>query len=94
MNEKNLADRYCEKCMNFEMCQRTGCSDRKELEQLLKLATPTKPIYSEYDCFDEVDNLIYPTRAECPNCGTEFEFSTWNDEENHHCVCGQRINWK
>lgn len=90
----SLADNYCKKCRNFEMCQSTGCADRKELEALLKLSVPTKPIYSEYDCFDEEDNLIYPTKAQCPNCKNEFEFGSWNDEENHHCICGQRIDWE
>ena len=34
----SLADNYCEKCIHFEICQMTGCQDRKDLEALLKLA--------------------------------------------------------
>ena len=50
-----------------------------------------EPIYSDYEDngFDE----IIPHKAECPVCGNEFEFGTWNDEDSHHCYCGQRIKW-
>ena len=50
-----------------------------------------KPIYDKYDDngFDE----IIPYEAKCPTCGYEFEFGTWNEEENHHCICGQAIDW-
>ena len=57
----------------------------------LKKQVPEKPVYSKYDDngFDE----IIPHKAVCPVCGYEFEFGTWNAEENHHCVCGQAIDW-
>ena len=57
-----------------------------------KLQIPREPMYSDYDDngFDE----IIPYKALCPTCGYEFEFGTWNNEENHHCVCGQRIDWE
>lgn len=50
-----------------------------------------KAIYSEYDDngFDE----IIPYKAECPICGNEFEFGDWNEFDNHHCACGQKIDW-
>lgn len=53
---------------------------------------PKKPIYSDYDDngFDE----IIPYKAVCPICGYEFEFGYWNDEDNHHCVCGQLMDWE
>lgn len=52
---------------------------------------PKKPIYSDFDDngFDE----IIPHRAECPACGESVDFGTWNSEESHHCICGQRIDW-
>ena len=51
---------------------------------------PRKPIYSDYD--DNGFGEIIPYTAICPICGYEFEFGTWN--ENHHCVCGQTLNWE
>ena len=57
----------------------------------LNLQIPVEPRYKgKFD--DEYKELI-PCEAECPICGYEFEFGTWNDEENHHCVCGQKIKW-
>lgn len=50
-----------------------------------------KPIYSNFE--NNGYDKVIPTEAKCPVCGEEFEFSTWNDEENHHCICGQRIDW-
>ena len=50
------------------------------------------PIYSDYDEDDDGEELI-PYKATCPTCGYEFEFGTWNEEENHHCVCGQKMRW-
>lgn len=60
--------------------------------EAFQLQIAKKPIYSEYDDngFDE----IIPYKATCPTCGNEFEFGAWNDDENHHCVCGQKIDWK
>ena len=53
---------------------------------------PKKPIYSDFDDngFDE----IIPHRAECPACGESVEFGKWNDEESHHCECGQALSWE
>lgn len=48
-----------------------------------------KPIYSDYD--DNGFGEIIPYTAICPICGYEFEFGTWN--ENHHCICGQALDW-
>ena len=58
----------------------------------LEMQTPKKPIYSDFD--DNGNDEIIPYKAVCPVCGCEFEFGTWNDEENHHCRCGQKIDWK
>lgn len=58
-----------------------------------ELDTPRKPIYGNYNEDDDGENLI-PYEAVCPNCGWEFDFGTWNDEENHHCYCGQRMDWR
>lgn len=53
---------------------------------------PKKLIYSDFDDngFDE----IIPHRAECPACGESVEFGKWNDEESHHCECGQALSWE
>ena len=53
---------------------------------------PKKPIYSDFD--DNGNDEIIPYKAVCPTCGHEFEFGTWNDEENHHCKCGQKLDWE
>lgn len=50
-----------------------------------------KPIYSDFD--DNGYEEIIPYKAVCPTCGYEFEFGTWNDEHNHHCDCGQKLDW-
>ena len=51
-----------------------------------------KPVYGDYDEDDDGENVI-PCSAVCPVCSHEFEFGYWNDEDNHHCVCGQAIDW-
>lgn len=58
----------------------------------LEMQMPKKPIYSDFD--DNGNDEIIPYKAVCPVCGHEFEFGTWNDEENHHCICGQKIDWE
>ena len=58
----------------------------------LEKQIPKKPIYSEFN--DNGYDEIIPYKAICPICKYEFEFGTWNDEENHHCRCGQSIDWK
>ena len=63
----------------------------EELDKLKAKATPLKPLYSDYD--DNGYDEIIPYKAVCPKCLHEFEFGTWNDEDNHHCVCGQRMDW-
>lgn len=60
--------------------------------QSLEMQIPKKPIYSDFD--DNGNDEIIPYKAVCPVCGCEFEFGTWNDEENHHCKCGQKIDWE
>ena len=57
----------------------------------LEKQIPIKPIYSGYD--DDGYGKFIPMEAKCPICGYEFEFGTWNDEESHHCVCGQKMKW-
>lgn len=32
----SLVERYCKKCINYEMCQSTGCTDKYELEELVE----------------------------------------------------------
>lgn len=63
----------------------------EEFRELKKKATAKKPIYSDFD--ENEDEEIIPYKAVCPVCGYEFEFGTWNDEQNHHCECGQRMLW-
>lgn len=63
-------------------------SDFRELKEK---ATAKKPIYSDFD--ENGYEEIIPYKAVCPVCGHEFEFGTWNDVENHHCECGQRMLW-
>ena len=62
-----------------------------EYQQLKEKATAKKPIYSDFD--ENEDEEIIPYKAVCPVCGHEFEFGTWNDEQNHHCECEQRMLW-
>ena len=58
----------------------------------LKKQIPKKPIYSEFDDNGNVE--IIPYKAECQTCGYEFEFGTFNENENHHCICGQKLDWE
>lgn len=60
-------------------------------KESLEKQIPKKPIYSEFD--DNGNDEIIPYKAICPVCKNEFEFGTWNEEENHHCVCGQKLDW-
>lgn len=53
---------------------------------------PMEPIYSDFEENDDGDGII-PFRAVCPVCNREFEFGTWNEEDNHHCSCDQKIDW-
>ena len=50
-----------------------------------------EPVYSAYE--DNGFGEIIPYEAVCPTCGYAFKFGEFNDEDNHHCVCGQRIDW-
>lgn len=63
----------------------------EEFKALKEKNVAKKPIYSDFD--DNGDDEIIPYKAICPVCGNEFEFGYWNDEYNHHCVCGQKIDW-
>lgn len=58
----------------------------------LEKQIPIKPIYSDYS--DDGDGKEIPFKAYCPICGNEFEFGKWNNDENHHCICGQAILWR
>lgn len=51
-----------------------------------------KPIYSKFE--DNGFGKVIPYQANCPTCGHEFEFGEFNDEDNHHCICGQRMDWR
>ena len=56
----NLADRYCQKCMNYEVCQATGCADRKELEELLsKTQAELRLNEDEYELLKKYHNWGY-----------------------------------
>lgn len=61
------------------------------LYELVEKAIPKIPIYGD---FEEVDDNVYvPNTAKCPTCGNEFKFGEFNDIVNHHCVCGQALDW-
>lgn len=57
--------------------------------EALEKHMPKMPIYSDYD--DNGFGDVIPYTAKCPVCGYEFDFGTWN--ENHHCICGQALDW-
>ena len=58
--------------------------------EALEKQIPKKPIYSDYD--DNGFGDVIPYTAKCPVCGYEFDFGTWH--ENHHCICGQALDWE
>lgn len=64
----------------------------EEFKALKEKNVAKKPIYSDFDNngYDE----IIPYKAICPICGNEFEFGSWNEEENYHCICGQKLDWQ
>lgn len=84
--EEHLCKHCCEWNKSLRHCNTCPTDAAKKA---LEKQIPRKPIYSDYDDngFDE----IIPYTAICPICGYEFEFGTWN--ENHHCVCGQAMDW-
>ena len=63
-----------------------------EFKALKEKSEPKNPIYSDFD--DNGNDEIIPYKAICPVCGQEFNFGTWNEEENHHCRCGQALDWQ
>lgn len=67
-------------------------SDLSNILVALDKQIPKKPIYSDYD-ENELEEIV-PYKATCPFCGYEFEFGYWNEYDNHHCVCGQSIDWR
>ena len=85
--DSEFAIQALEKVQQFEAI---GTIER--FRELTEKAEPKKPVYSNFD-ENELGEII-PYKATCPTCGFEFEFGTWNDEENHHCECGQRMNWE
>lgn len=64
----------------------------EEFKALKEKNEPKKPIYSDFD--DNGNDEIIPYKATCPVCGHEFNFGSWNEEENHHCRCGQALDWQ
>lgn len=67
-------------------------SDMKNAIEALDKQISKKPIYSDYD--DNGFDKIIPYKAICPVCGHEFKFGYWNEYDNHHCVCGQALDWE
>lgn len=83
MNEKYFDCSYdCSDCAVID-CDFVNEAVRKQIS--------LKPKYSAYG--DRGDGEIIPFKAKCPTCEHEFEFGYWNDEDNHHCICGQKIDW-
>ena len=75
------------------------CTESKMYDEAIALAIdavekqiPKIPVYLDFD-EDDAGEYLLATKALCPRCGYEFEFGTWNDEDSHHCVCGQAIDW-
>ena len=68
-----------------------GSGEMEAIKSALEKQIPKKAKYSEYD--DNGDGEIIPYKAECPICGYEFEFGTFNESDNHHCPCGQALKW-
>lgn len=81
--------------LKYEIFEEGHCSYIEEemiiAIQSLEKQIPKKPIYSDYD--DNGFGEILPEKATCPNCGEGFAYGEWNEEETHHCVCGQAIDW-
>ena len=88
MTEQEALEALNSGCTDISKVQLASHIARKALEKQI----PKKPIYSEFEEDDDGENLI-PCKATCPICGNEFEFGYWNDEDNHHCVCGQLMDW-
>ena len=84
--EEHLCKHCCEWNKSLRHCNNCPTDAAKKA---LEKQIPRKPIYSDYD--DNGFGEIIPYTAICPICGYEFEFGTWN--ENHHCVCGQAMDW-
>lgn len=81
-----------EKLESHADCSWGGLNEAFELAiSALKKQVAIEPIYSGYDNngFDE----FIPYEALCPICGYAFEFGKFNNEDNHHCICGQKIEW-
>ena len=84
---KDLMDKVIE-----ELTEYRAIGTVEELKALKEKSEPKKPIYSDFN--NNGNDEIIPYKAICPVCGYEFNFGSWNKEENHHCNCGQAIDWR
>lgn len=81
-------------CNHMDWCgvrQCEKCAVKLGINALGKQISKT-PIYSDYE--DNGYGEILPTYAECPTCGREIPYGTWNCEDAHHCECGQALDWE
>lgn len=81
---------YIKYCNDYKRCR-----ESLAIEAAIKACEKQMPLTTNYSNYDDNGfGDIIPYKAECPSCGHEFEFGTWNDDDNHHCVYGQTIDWK
>lgn len=84
---KDFMDKVIEELTEYRAIGTIG-----QLKALKEKSEPKKPIYSDFN--NNGNDEIIPYKAICPVCGYEFNFGSWNEEENHHCRCGQAIDWQ
>ena len=84
---KDLMDKVIE-----ELTEYRAIGTVEEFKGLKEKSEPKKPIYSDFE--DNGNDESIPYKAICPVCGYEFNFGSWNEEENHHCRCGQKLDWQ
>lgn len=99
----------CKRCANHFACQGTGCQPKKNLQELVDLATPKKPIKKYYVETSKKFGTIKKVDFRCPNCKTALTNGVHNSlgiaadietkfieviKDRRYCsVCGKAIDW-
>lgn len=79
----------CERCVNHEMCQGTGCTPKNNLNELVNKASPQTPIVETLEA-ESFGKVMKPVKfIVCPNCTKRVDDGC--DDYCRHC--GQRLDW-
>ena len=89
MEYQNALNVMCNRCVNHEICQGTGCSPKQKLQELVTKASKTVPMKvletnSSFVCRQCCTIISMKYDGVCIECLKQREFCP---------VCGQAIDW-